>query len=153
MQLTFVGLIQLVLGVAIVLGGSLRTAFAFLMVSGLFGGSAALLLPALGGASILPVQFAILFVYIRMLVPGSGYLRTLGKAVDANLLLVLFTAYGIAAAILGPRLFGGSLEVVPMRYIPSDDLFDTVPLVFTSQNITAIGHLLGTMPFLTNNAL
>lgn len=145
MELTFIGVFQLAIGMAIVIGGSLRASFVFLMVSGLFDGSAAIILPALGGSSIPPIQFALLFVYLRMLIPGSGYLRTLPEAIGANLLLVCYTAYGIAAAVVGPRLFAGSLDVVPMRYVATEDLFATVALHPSSQNITAIVYLLGSL--------
>lgn len=145
MELTFVGIIQLVIGSLIVLTGSVRSALAFVMVSGLFDGSAAILLPALGGSSIPPIQFAILFVYLRIIAPRGGFLGTLPEAVKANRLMLLYTIYGVAAALIAPRLFAGSMRVAPVRFEDSRGLFDTVPLGPTSQNITASVYLIGSL--------
>ncbi|MBA3056071.1 MAG: glycoside hydrolase [Sphingomonadales bacterium] len=145
MELTFVGVIQLMIGSLIVLTGSVRSAMAFVMVSGLFDGSAAIFLPALGGSSIPPIQFAILFVYLRILAPRGGFLGTLPEAIKANRLMLLYTVYGIAAAFIAPRLFAGSMRVAPVRFEDSRGLFDTVPLGPTSQNITASVYLIGSL--------
>jgi hypothetical protein len=145
MELTFIGVIQLAIGCIIVLAGSLRSAFVFLMISGLFDGSAAILLPALGGSSIPPIQFAILFVYLRILAPRGGFLRTLAEAIAANRLLLLYTVYGVTAAMIAPRLFAGAIDVAPLRFEDARSLFDTVPLQPTSQNITASVYLIGSL--------
>lgn len=145
MELTFIGLVQLLIGGMIVLAGGLRSAFAFLMISGLMGGSAAINLPALGGSSILPEQFALLFVYLRILAPRGGFVGLVQDAFRENIWLVLFTFYGMAAAIIMPRLFLGVMEVSPMRVIPHSYLFYTLPLEPTNQNITACVYLLGAL--------
>ena len=145
MELTFIGLIQIAVGGIIALTGGLRSIFVFLVMSSLFDGSASVLLPALGGSSIPPVQFALLFIFLRILMPGSGLVGTIPDAIHANWWLVLFTVYGVATAYLGPRLFGGSFDVFPMQPDTSRGLFYTVPLRPTSQNITAGVYLLGTL--------
>ena len=145
MELTFIGFIQLGIGLLIVMAGSLRGAFGFLMISGLFDGSAAILLPALGGSSIPPIQFAILFVYLRILAPRGGFLHAVPEAISANRLMLFYTLYGIAAAMLAPRLFAGMIDVAPMRFEEARSLFDTVPLAPTSQNITASTYLIGSL--------
>lgn len=144
MELTFIGVIQLVIGSAIVIAGSLRAAIVFLLLSGLFNGSAALLLPALGGSSIPPIHFALLFVMLRILVPRGGYVGNLPDAFRANRWLGLFVAYGVVIAYIGPRLFGGDIAVYPMDYVEGGR-FDTLPLKPTSQNITASLYLVGTL--------
>lgn len=144
MELTFIGLIQVVVGCAIVLAGGPNSAFLFLIFSGLFDGSAAVLLPALGGSSIPPVQFALMFVFLRIMVPKGGLYGRLPDAVRANAWLALFCFYGIANAFIGPRLFGGVINVYPMRPLPDSGLFDVMPLGPTSQNLTAGTYLLGT---------
>lgn len=143
-ELTFIGLIQVVVGCAIVLAGKPKSAFLFLIFSGLFDGSAAVLLPALGGSSIPPVQFALMFVFLRIMVPKGGVYGRFPDAVRANAWLALFCFYGIANAFIGPRLWGGAIAVYPMRPLPDSGLFDVMPLAPTSQNLTAGTYLLGT---------
>jgi hypothetical protein len=141
---TFVGLLQLVIG-SVLLFRSLPAMFFFLMLSGLFGGSAAVSISALGNSSIPPLQFALLFVYMRILMPRGGYFSVAKDGVKANWLLVLFTLYGMTAAYAAPRVFAGQLNVVPMRLEDVKGLFDTVPLKPSSQNITAAVYLLGSL--------
>ncbi len=143
MQLTFIGLIQLVVGTLIVLTGSLRHAFAFLMICGLLGGAAAVTLPALGGSSIPPIHFACLFLYLRILAPRGGFLGVIPSAVHANRWLIAYTFYAVAGAIIAPRLFAGQMTVAPLR--PDSGGGGMVPLAFTSQNITTSVYLLGTL--------
>jgi hypothetical protein len=145
MQLTFIGLIQLVIGAVIFFGGSLRHAVTFMIISGLFAGSAAIVLPALGGSSIPPIQFACLIVYLRILAPRGGFLALLPDAVRANRWLVLYTFYGVASAVIAPRLFANQIDVTPLRFDAARTLFDTVPLVPSTQNITTSVYLLGTL--------
>lgn len=145
MELTFIGFIQIAVGSIIVLTGGLRSVFVFLVLSSLFDGSASVLLPALGGSSIPPVQFGLLFVFLRILMPGSGFAGAIPDAINANWWLVLFTVYGLASAYLAPRLFAGSINVYPMQPDAGRGLFYTVPLKPTSQNITAGVYLLGTL--------
>lgn len=145
MELTFIGVIQLVIGLAIVLWGRLRTAFIYLIVSGIFSGSAAVLLPALGGSSVPPVYFALGFVVLRIVVPRGGYLGLVPDAISANKWFFLFTFYGAAAAYIGPRLFAGTIRVFPMFAEDTRSLFDTVPLMPTSQNITAMVYMTGSL--------
>ncbi|WP_338468422.1 glycoside hydrolase [Novosphingobium sp. ZN18A2] len=145
MELTFVGLFQIVVGGLIVLAGRPGSALAFLIASSLFDGSAAIVLPALGGSSIPPVQFALLFVYLRILVPRGGLYGHFPAALRANAWLVLFCLYGLAMAFIGPRLFAGSIDVFPMRPNPNGGLFDVVPLHPTSQNLTGGTYMVGAM--------
>jgi hypothetical protein len=135
MELTFIGVIQIVVGLLLLIAGLPRHMFVFLLVSGLFGGSAAILLPALGGSSIPPIQFACLFAYLRLL----------PEATWANRWLVVYTLYGVAAAFVATRLFAGDVNVVPMRFSDATGMFDTVPLVPTAQNITTSVYLVGSL--------
>jgi O-Antigen ligase len=145
MILTFVGVLQLVIGCFLLFAGRLSGMFVFLMVSGLIGGSAAIVVPALGNSSIPPIQFALLFIFLRLLMPKGGYFSVVKEAMSANMLLVLFTLYGVAAAIAAPRIFEGAINVAPLRFDNARSLFDTVPLEPTPQNITASIYLLGAL--------
>ncbi|WP_206244410.1 O-antigen ligase family protein [Novosphingobium terrae] len=144
MQLTFIGLIQLVFGGVIFFGGSLRHAVTFMIISGLFAGSAAIVLPGLGGSSIPPIQFACLIVYMRILAPRGGFLALLPEAIRANRWLALYTFYGVATAMIAPRLFANQIDVTPLRFDDARTLFDTVPLAPSTQNITTSVYMLGT---------
>ncbi|MDB5723771.1 MAG: glycoside hydrolase [Novosphingobium sp.] len=142
---TFIGLIQCLVGLIIVARGSLNAAFLFLILSSLFGGSAAIIMPALGNSSIPPVQFALLFLCLRIAMPRGGYAGAIPNAVRSNLPIILFALYGIAAAITAPRIFAGTMNVFPLRFTDARNLFDTVPLRPTSQNISSAVYLVGTM--------
>ncbi|WP_068084562.1 O-antigen ligase family protein [Novosphingobium rosa] len=144
MQLTFIGLIQLVIGAFIVFGGSLRHAVTFMVISGLFAGSAAIVLPGLGGSSIPPIQFACLIVYLRILAPRGGFLALLPEAVRANRWLALYTFYGVATAMIAPRLFANQVDVTPLRSGDASSLFATAALGPSTQNITTSVYMLGT---------
>lgn len=145
MELTFIGYAQIALGMLVIIAGNMRHALMFLMVSALFNGSAAILLPALGGSSIPPIQFALAFVFLRILMPGSAAIADLPAAFTANRMLAMFAMYGIATAFILPRIFAGSVNVYPMQFTASADLFATVPLEPTSQNLTAAFYLLGSL--------
>lgn len=145
MELTFIGMIQILIGTYVVLAGSVRGALIFLVISALLDGSAAISLPGLGGSSIPPVQFALLFTSLRILAPKGGYLRFLPAAVSENKWIVFFVLYAMVCTYLGPRMFGGMVEVFPMRPDPSMGPFDTIPLKPTPQNLTAGFYLLGAL--------
>jgi hypothetical protein len=145
MELTFIGYAQLVIGSLIVLAGSLRAAFLFLLLSGLFEGSAAIILTSLGGSTIPPIQFALAFVVVRILIPRGGFLGSVREAFHANRWLAAFVIYGVASAYLGPRLFAGEIDVPPMYFLSTSGLFHTVPLAPNNQNITASVYFIGTL--------
>lgn len=145
MELTEIGMVQVVIGLLIVLAGSANSAFFFLIASTLLEGSAAILLPALGGSSIPPGQFALLFVFLRIIAPKGGLYGYFPAAFRANSWLLCFCLYGIAMAYIGPRLFAGSINVFPMRPDPALGLFYRTPLQPTSQNLTAGIYMFGTL--------
>lgn len=145
MELTFIGYTLLILGTVVVVAGSLRHALLLLLASTLFSGSAAILLPALGGSSIPPVQLALAFVLLRILVPGSAAISELPDAFKANRWLALFSVYGIATAFVLPRMFEGMVNVYPMFFKVPDMQFGSVPLKPTTQNIIAAFYLMGTL--------
>lgn len=144
MSFTFVGLLQLLVG-TLLLFRSFSAMLMFLLLSGLFGGSAAVTVTALGNSSIPPIQFALVFVYIRLLMPKGGHFQTWTWGIRDNFLLLLFTIYGMAGAYALPRIFAGQMNVAPLRFDNARNLFDTVPLAPTAQNLTASIYLLGAL--------
>lgn len=152
MELTFIGAAQVLIGLALFVAGSVEAIFAFTLVSAMFGGSAAILLPVLGNSSIPPVQFALLFVAMRLLVPGAGQMSAVAGALRANGWLVAFVVYGVAIAFIAPRLFVGQIEVTPLRgrvearYVSTlAYVYAVKPLVLSPQNLTTAVYLVGTL--------
>lgn len=145
MTLTFVGLAQAVIGLLLLVRGSLPAMFVFLACSGLFGGSAAILLPALSGSSIPPTEFALLFLFLRILMPRGGYAGALPSALKANAALAFYTVYGVVAAFLAPRIFAGTISVAPLRSGDQSDLFYVERLFPSAQNITTAVYLVGAL--------
>ncbi len=152
MELTFIGAAQLLIGLALFVGGSVEAMFAFVLSCALLGGSAAILLPLLGGSSIPPVQFALLFMAMRLLVPGGGQMIALGGAIKANAWLLAFVFYGVVIAFIAPRLFAGQIDVTPLRgrvearYVSTlAYIYAVRPLAFSPQNLTTAVYLIGTL--------
>lgn len=107
----------------------------------LMGGSAALILTSLGGSTVQPAVFAVAFLLLRCLLPGPGQGARLRLAARDQLLLAFFVLYGVAGAMLLPRIFAGAIDVTPMRPIPSRYAFAAFPLAFSTQNITSAVYL------------
>lgn len=152
MELTFIGMIQAAIGLILFMVGTVEAMFAFMMVSALFGGSAAIILSGLGGSSIPPAQFALVFMAMRVLVPGGGQFVALRDAIRDNAWLIAFATYGIVIAMIGPRLFAGQIDVTPLRGLTETRytsqnayIYAARPLAFSSQNITTSIYLAGTL--------
>ncbi len=141
---TVFGVILIVVGMWLLVRGSVVAMFVVVVVSSLFGGSAAFLLPALGGSSVPPVNIALLFLVARVVLPGSGQGALVRAALADNLPLVVFVLYGVVMALIGPRLFADVLRVAPMRQA-NGPLFASLPLVPTSQNLTTAFYMTGTL--------
>ncbi|OYW45774.1 MAG: hypothetical protein B7Z08_06230 [Sphingomonadales bacterium 32-68-7] len=138
-------MILAILGVVLLFRASLTAMFSLYLVATLFGGSAAILLGSLGGSSIPPAQFALIFVALRCVLPGQGQMATLREAVWHNRFLVLFVLYGVISAFTLPILFANMMDVTPLKSLPRFDLFAVQPLAMTSQNVTTAVYLTGTM--------
>ena len=145
MIVTPFALLVLLLGTMMLFCGGPLGMFSLFLGSTLFGGSAAFILVAVGGSSIPPAQFMLLFLGIRLLLPGEGQMDALKRAIWDNRYLVLFVLYGIVSAFILPRIFARQVMVTPLKPIPGGDLFAVVPLRATSQNITTAFYLVGTL--------
>ena len=145
MIVTPFALIILLLGTLMLFRGGPLGMFSLFLGSTLFGGSAAFILVAAGGSSIPPAQFMLLFLGIRLLLPGAGQMDMLQRAIWDNRYLVLFVLYGLVSAFILPRIFARQMMVTPLKPIPGADLFAVVPLQATSQNITTAFYLVGTL--------
>lgn len=145
MVITPFALIILLLGCMALFRGTPLTMFSLFLVATLFGGSAALILVAAGGSSIPPAQFVLMFLALRLLLPGPGQMNALTSAVWQNRYLLVFTVYGVISAFTLPVIFAGTMLVTPLRPIPGADLFAVVPLNMTPQNFTTAFYLVGTL--------
>ena len=153
MQLTIIGAIELLFGLILLLAGSVETMFALMLMMTLFSGSAAIVLIPLGsGSSIPPLHFALLFMSMRLLLPGSGQMRATVRAVEANIWLLVFVGYGLLMAFAGPRLFAGQFAFAPLRADAAvrftshlSFLLATRPLGPSPQNLTSAIYLMGTL--------
>ena len=152
MYLTLIGAAQFVIGCILLLFGTVPSMLVFVLGSALMLGASAIDVPAIGGSSIPPIEFAAVFFAIRVLLPGSIRTADVAAALRANLLMIVFVFYGVIGAILLPRLFAGQIEVVPMRVralsrYESMERFTyaTQPLLPTSQNLTTAIYLVGTL--------
>ena len=144
MQPTYIGFI--VVAIAFVLFWRSMTALLVLtLICTLFGGSSALDLPALGGASIQPCYVALGFLVLRVIFAAVN--RTVGIlwALWHNAFLAAFSFYGATTAFILPRLFAGEVDVRSNVRGVVGDIFYTQPLAFTPQNITQAVYLIGTL--------
>ncbi|MGL6042717.1 MAG: hypothetical protein ACRC1J_02220 [Sandaracinobacteroides sp.] len=144
MTVTIFGFLVVLVGGGLLVKGTKLHMLLFVLYCSLMGGSAALILTALGGSSVSPANFALIFLVLRCLAPAPGRTIALKQAFAANFWLVLFVGYGVAAAFLLPRLFEGQLQVAPLRPIPGR-LLVTQPLAFSTQNITVAFYTTGTL--------
>lgn len=144
MSPTIFGFVIAGVGLLLLLRGSVPAMYSFVLICSMMGGSAAFQLPALGGSSIPPVQFALGFLILRLFLPGSGAGELVKEGIRANGLLVAYALYGITIAFVGPRIFADQILVVPMRTV-AIYMFAVFKLAPSSQNITASVYMLGTM--------
>lgn len=152
MQPTFIGIAQLAIGGLLLGFGGIPATLVFVVLSGLMGGSAALVLPSLGGSSIPPINLAMVFLVLRLLREAPAQRAHLRQALQDLAPLAVFVGYGVLLATIGPRLFAGQIDVTPMRGQAASSytnvmayIYAAVPLQPTSQNITTSIYLAGTL--------
>lgn len=111
----------------------------------LMGGSAAIVLSALGGSTIQPAIVALGFLFLKAILPGSGQAQKFELAAKDLAFLAIFIIYGVAGAFILPHIFAGAIDVTPLRPIPNGYVYAAFPLGFSSQNITSAVYLLATL--------
>lgn len=108
----------------------------------LFGGSAALLFPALGGATITPAM-----LYLPFLTVHAWFERDrvawLQRVSRAGFWLALLAGWGVIGAYYWPRLFAGQVEILTIDRGMVDAGAVIYPLRPVSGNITQTGYALG----------
>jgi hypothetical protein len=124
----------------------------FLLVWCLFGGTAAVALPALGGATVTPAVLFLPFLVVRAWLARGASLRQVPKP---GFWLSLLALWGAASAVLLPRLFAGQVQILSVdRNSMSAEgpaLFDLRPV---SGNLTQCAYAFGAVGcFLSVRAL
>jgi hypothetical protein len=114
-----------------------------LMVSCLFGGAAAILLPALGGATITPAVMFLPFLIVRAwLDRGPG--DVLRRVPKPGFFLALLAIWGALSAVFLPRLLSGHVQILTIDRGAANHtgpvLLDLRPV---SGNITQTCYALG----------
>jgi hypothetical protein len=117
-----------------------------LMVSlTLFGSAAALVLPSLGGASILvPTVFTLFFCWRVCRVTGLSPVLGALLHPSAGFWLMLLTAYGVFATLFYPKLMAGITDTMLVQRLPGGvSRIALSPLTFTNSHITQTAYALG----------
>jgi hypothetical protein len=134
MSIEPIGLLTVIIGMFCLMLGY-RATFATFVVAALFGSAAAFLI---GSANIQPAHLLLGFVAAIVL----RRRRELASALDAVRMpkpgywLMCLVIYGVATAILVPRLLAGASQIVPLGTSEYADTGGTVPLGPVSSNFT-----------------
>ncbi len=142
---TLFGVVTMALGIFMLLRSSQIAMLQMTLLLSLMGGSAAIILPSLGGSTIQPAILALAFLILKCVLPRPQQNFQLVAAISDLKFLLLFAAYGAASAQILPRIFANMIDVTPLRPIPNGYLFAAYPLGFSNQNVTAAVYLLATL--------
>lgn len=143
MKITIFGALVALIGIWCQFGSYRRTIVAMFGLA-VFGAAAALDLPALGGASVTPANFFLLFVLLRLVSMRGGTAALIAEVGPRRplfpfLLLVLWI---LGSALLLPRLFDGATDVFSLsRSLDNDG--GTTPLHPTSGNLSQAVYAVG----------
>lgn len=141
---TLIGVATILLGGWLLLRRGPMALLCAVLAFGLFDGSAAIILTSLGGSSIPPGRIMLGFLILSCIGLIRNDAALFRQAIADNGWLVIFCLYGFIGAFLLPRIFARSMEVFPLRPVGLQHQFDTIPLYFSSQNITTAIYLIGT---------
>lgn len=108
------GIVVLAVGLVIALVRPGATMWVAVLAT-LFGGSAAISLPALGGATVAPAYLSLGLLAMALFLRGRLTSPTIALTPDQpGFFLGLLMIWAVAAAVLLPRLFAGDVEVIPL---------------------------------------
>ncbi|MCC5611743.1 hypothetical protein LC612_34670 [Nostoc sp. CHAB 5834] len=141
---THFGILVAAIAIFLLWRASILSLLQMTLLFSLMGGSAAIILSGLGGSTIQPAIFALGFLFVKSVLPGAGQAQKFEFAVKDLAFLAVFIFYGIAGALILPRIFAGVIDVTPLRPIPDGYIYAAYPLGFSSQNITTAVYLFAT---------
>jgi hypothetical protein len=145
MALQPIGIVIFLIGVMCVVFGRRLAIFAFFPVT-LLGASAVAFLPLLGNANLPPAHFLLAFLSAYLLLrPRLLRIGLTSLAINrAGFWLLLTVAYGVAAAILMPRIFAGATDVFNIAQLGSGGAgVIQVPLAPVTANVTQSLYFIG----------
>jgi hypothetical protein len=134
MSIEPIGLVTIVVGLLCLLLGH-RAAFTALVVATLFGAAAAVLI---GPANIQPAHLLLGFVAASMIMHSRETSDAIGalRFPQPGFWLLCLVLYGVASAVLAPRLLGGNIPIIPLGTSDYASTGSTVPLGPVSSNFT-----------------
>jgi len=139
------GIAIALIGTYLLFRSSLLAMMAFVLFCSLLGGAEAFGLKFLGGASIQPQSFALVFLVLRAIMDFPSLNQHLRQSLIQNWAFVFFCVYSAVTAFILPKLFAGSMTVSPMRTITLESLYDVFPVRFSSQNVTTAFYIMSTL--------
>ena len=143
MQPTLFGALVALVGIWCQFGSFRRTVIVMVALT-VFGAVAALDLPALGGASVTPANFFLLFFLLRLVSMRNGTATLVAEIAPRRPLFVflLLIIWIVGSAFLLPRLFEGATNVFSLSRSADND-GGTMPLHFTSGNLSQAVYAIG----------
>lgn len=114
----------------------------------LLGAAAAVKLPALGDASIMPAHALLPFYFLAVAQARGGVARIFDSLIfpKPGFWLAAFTIFGVITAVFLPRIFAGSTDVFSLaRYASERTGIVISPLAPQTSNITQSVYLLGNL--------
>jgi hypothetical protein len=141
---TLIGVATILLGFWLLLRRGPMELLCATLAFNLLDGSAGVILTSLGGSSIPPGRIMLGFLALSCFTLVKQDSALFRRAIADNVWMVIFCIYSFVGAFLLPRIFQQSIDVFPLRPIGMRHQFDTIPLFFTSQNITTAVYLVGT---------
>jgi hypothetical protein len=134
MSIEPIGLLTIVVGLLCLLMGH-RAAFTTVIVATLFGAAAAVLI---GPANIPPAHLLLGFVAASMIMKSRETADAIGalRFPEPGFWLLCLVLYGVASAVLAPRLLGGNIPIIPLGTSDYASTGSTVPLGPVSSNFT-----------------
>lgn len=141
---TLIGVATVLLGIWLLLRRGPMELLCAVLAFNLLDGSAGVILTSLGGSSIPPGRIMLGFLVLSCFGLVKEDAALFRRAIVDNVWMVIFCIYSFIGAFLLPRIFQQSIDVFPLRPIGMRHQFDTIPLFFTSQNITTAVYLVGT---------
>ena len=135
---SFAAIIVLIWGLGASRTGVLRMQVLVLV----FGGTAALMLPAIGGATVVIPDFALIFLVASAFFEA----RATGQGRSASLpsfILGFTVLWGVVLAVVIPRAFAGEFEITAISHSPNEPAFRRIGPVSgnITQSVYAIGNL------------
>jgi hypothetical protein len=148
MSIEPIGIVLVVAGLFTVVAG-LRVGAYLLCISTMLGAAAALLLPALGGSSIQPAHFMLVFLVVAVLLRP----QTLAASISClgypgpGFWFALFTFYCVLTAFFLPRIFGGATIVYSLARVDDMRGIISAQLAPGTSNLTQSCYMLSSLAY------